>query len=144
MNLAPVVERLKAETGSTFRVVGRAAELNAALEAGVPATPAVYVIPLAEQAGDEFLLGVTAQRIQARFGVLLLVRNAADGTRGSATLDDLEPLRGAVRSALHGWAPGGAGSEPCLFESGELLSFEPGALSWLDTWRTAEEWRTTQ
>ena len=143
MNLSPVVARLKAQTGATFRDIGSAAELQAVLAAGTPSVPSAYVIPLEESAGDPYLVSATAQRVRQTFGVLLVLRSARDGTRGSGAIDDLGSLRAAIQAALHGWQISSA-YEPCTFRRGELSSFEAGAMSWLDTWETATEMRTLQ
>lgn len=74
MNLAPIVTRLRDQTGGAFREVGTAAD----------------------------------------FGVLLVVRSAVESARGGGTLDALEPLRDAVRAALHGWQPGAHLHMRCL------------------------------
>jgi hypothetical protein len=143
MNLAPVVARLRAQTGTTFRNIGSAAELQAAIATGTPAAPSAYVIPLEESGGEPYLVSGTAQRVTQVFGVLLVLRSARDGAKGGGVIDDLDTLRSAVQAALHGWQIGDA-YEPCTFQRGELSSFEAGAMSWLDTWKTATEMRTLQ
>lgn len=143
MNLSPVVTRIRAQTGTTFRDVGSAADLQAVLSAGVPSTPSAYVIPLEENAGEPYLVSGTAQRVTQTFGVLLVLRSAREGVRGGGVVEDLNALRSAVQAALHGWQISSA-YEPCTFQRGELSSFETGAMSWLDTWQTATEMRTLQ
>lgn len=140
MTPAALIARLKAElTG--VRSVGGAADLDAAMEATV-ATPAVYVITLAETAGASPYVAGTVQRITQQFGVLSVVNNRRDGA-GQAAMDDLTTLRTAIRAALLGWVPDEATASAVQFSGGRLMRFEEGRLWWVDQFQVETYYRAT-
>lgn len=132
MDLAPILARLKSQlTG--FKTIGSAADLEA-LGASVAASPSCYLLPMAESAEDNRLLGAFEQRVSVTFSVVLAVSNKRDAG-GSAAMGDLEPLRALVRAALIGWPPDPAIGEPVRFAGGHLLRFENALLWWMDEFR---------
>lgn len=133
MNLAPVIARIATQCPG-FLLVGGAADFSGV--DGTPrATPAAFVVPLAERARPSEGFGEDFQIVDATFGILLAVTNVA--SRGGAEgVTDLEALRAEVRAALLGWIPAGGGA-PLAFERGDLLEFRPGLLWWQDAWRGA-------
>ena len=141
MNLAPIVTRLQTACPE-FRAVGGAAEYDAA-NTGILVAPAAFVVPLEDRAGENYLIGITAQRVEVLFGVIVLLTDFVNPASGERAMNDLETYRASVRAALHGWQPQ-ADAEPCLISGGQLFSFEPGALWWQDVYRTAHDVRTTQ
>lgn len=137
MDLNPVIARLRLQmTG--LKAVGGSADLAAAVELA-PATPALYVVPLAERADPGTLVNVARQCVHQTFGVILVVSNRRDAT-GAASLTDLEGLRLQLRTALLGWVPVPAEGWPCEFSAGRLLRWDDGRLWWSDEWSVDTWW----
>jgi len=132
VDVTPVIARL-AQQAAGFVVVAGAADLDAAIETA-PATPAAYVLPLAESAAASDLTPVVAQRVVMSFGVVLVVANLRDA-RGAAAAAALERHRAAVRQALLGWVPDAATGEPVEYAGGRLLQFRDQRLWWSDEYR---------
>ncbi len=140
MNLSSVVERIR-DLCPLLRSVGGAAQYDVAVN-GLLTAPAAFVVPLSETAGENYLAsGATAQRIEVRFGVILVLSSHGDVTQGADALDQLDTHRSALRAALHGWLPS-PDAEPCLVDQGAVLEFLPGELWWQDVYRTAYDLRT--
>ncbi|WP_306603929.1 hypothetical protein [Azonexus sp.] len=134
MNLKPIKDRLVAVKPAGVRKVGSAADL-AALKSGRVPAPALYLLPMDEQAGKMNVASDTIVRVAAGFAVVFAVKNCSDGD-GGAAIDDLEPFRDAVKIALHGWSPD-TYLDPVEFSSGRLMSFDDGVVFWMDEYRTA-------
>lgn len=134
LDLALVIERLKSEVRG-LRLVAGAADLAALREAPPLALPAAYVVPLAERAEPDALLGVVEQRLQLTFGVLLAVRSLRDA-RGEAAQNELRGLRDAVLAALMGWTAR-PDADPCEYAGGRLLQLNDTVLWWGDDYRAA-------
>jgi len=125
MRLAPVCERLIDQAPA---LGGR---VLAALSGAVPAAyPAAYVLLLAEAVTDGVIAG-PARVIEARFGVELMARHAAQAGSGGPAQDHMEDLREAILAALVGYAPGG-GVSPIAHTGGKLISFDAGLAVWRD------------
>lgn len=130
MDLTPVIARLQSSLVG-FKLVGGSADLDVAIDAA-PATPAAFVLPLAESAVASDMTGRTYQRVAQRFGVMLCLANRRDA-KGVAALSDLHPLRLQVRTALVGWAADTATGEPVHFVAGRLMKMDgDGRLWWID------------
>ena len=141
LDLTPVIARLQA-TLTGFKSIGGSAELDAVIDLK-PATPAAFVLPLAESAVHTDLTGGTHQRISQRFGVLLCVSNVRD-PKGAQALTDLATLRTQLRTALVGWIADAATQEPAHFVAGRTLKMDgDGRLWWLDEFEmTIYYWST--
>lgn len=140
MDLTPVLDRLKAElTG--FKKIGGAADL-ASLGTGLVSTPAAFLFPAEEGAGDMEFAGDSISRISVNFSVVLAVSNKAS-VQGEASLGGLESFRNQVKAALHGWLPA-ASHDPVGFAGGRLLSFDDAVLYWMDDFKTAYFIRSPQ
>jgi hypothetical protein len=137
MNLQPIADRLMQNRPAGVRKIGGAADLSR-IKAGQVVAPALYLIPMDESAGSMDFAGDTLQRVEAGFAVVLVVSNKSDAT-GGAAVDDVEPLREAVKLALHGWSPGDL-FERISFTRGALLSFDDGLVFWMDEFTTSY-WR---
>lgn len=125
MRLHPFVARLVAA------VPVFAGRVWPALSASVPAAyPAAYVLPLAERLAEDGLSGEAAF-IEARLGVEIMVRHAAQAASGGPAQDALDDAREAVSAALVGFKPDPA-SGPLAFAGGRLLSFDAGLAVWRD------------
>lgn len=116
--------------GLGLKTIGGSADLDAAME-GTVSVPSLYVMPLAESADANILIGANAQRITQAFGVVLVVANRRDAT-GKAALQDLAALRTPLRDALVGWAPVPENGEQIQYSAGRLLKFDDGRLWWAD------------
>jgi hypothetical protein len=129
MDLDLIITRLKA-TLTGFKAIGGAADLDAAI-GGAVAVPAAFVIPLADSASPNGMIGFHEQLITQAFGVVLVAANRRD-TTGAAALTDLNALRRQVRDALAGWAPTPEG-EPVEIVGGRMLQLDgDGRLWWID------------
>lgn len=139
MDVSPIIARLGAQAPG-FVVIAGAADLDAAIELA-PATPAAYVLPLAESAADSDLATIVHQRTALEFAVVLVVSNLRDA-QGAAAAAELATRRAAVRAALLGWAPDAANGEPVSFTSGRLLQFRDARLWWTDEYRVMTDLRS--
>lgn len=135
MDTNPIITRLRSATGAAFKLVGGAADFDAAADA-LAASPACFVIEQANSAGENSTCGVITQRVDVHLGVLLAVPMLRD-SRGDADKSALEVARAAARGALLGWTPGTPGEhDPITYAGGQLLDFTPGLLWWQDSYRT--------
>lgn len=129
MDLSAIITHLRA-TLTGLRSVGGAADLNAAF-GGIVATPAAFVLPLAETGAAMGLL-TASERVTQTFGVVHGISNARDST-GSAALEDLAALRQNLRVALVGWVPYASNGEAVAFSTGHLLQMDGNnRLWWID------------
>ncbi len=132
--LCAIIERLADRID--VRVCGAAelAALGTRRDKG-PATSAVYVVPLEEQApASDGVIGPARALVRAGYGVVVRVVNRRD-RRGEAATEDVEALRDLVRAAIYGWEPDGA-SAPLLFRRGALLDAGRGEVWWQDEYET--------
>lgn len=133
--ISETIQRLDTSVAG-LKFVGGAAEFSAAAEANPKATPAAFVILLADgaQPSGQSTGGVT-QQVAVTLGVVYVVRNVADpaGAGGAA---DIASLREAGRAALLGWQPV-ADADPYEFVRGSLLAFRDGHIWWQDVYRSA-------
>jgi len=131
MDLSLILTRLKASL-SGFKSIGQGADFAAA-KAGLLALPGAFVLPLRDVATTMDMTGGTSQKINQTFGVVLGLSNRRDVATGAAALDDLHPLRLALRTALVGWVPDAATGEPVHYSGGALLELDgEGRLWWMD------------
>lgn len=128
-----IVQRLR-DTVPALKHIGKAVEFAAAVETNPPATPACFVIGLAETPGGVMTAESCMQRVSATVGLVLVVRNVGDKT-GAAASSDMETLRKLVRAQVYGWAPA-AGYDPLERGQGSLLVFRDGHLWWQDLFKT--------
>jgi hypothetical protein len=139
VDVSPVIARLRANlTG--FTVVAGSADLEAATASNAT-TPAAYVMPLAESAEPNDMLGLTHQRLTLEFAVVTVVANLRDAT-GAAATADLNGKRMQVRAALVGWVPDASNGEPVTFTSGRLLQFRDSQLWWIDDFAVRADYRS--
>lgn len=138
MDISPIVARLEAQLLPSLGwvAIGGAADLDAAID-NTAGTPAAYVLPLAERAGESYLAGMQAQPLLLTFAVCVCVQNVRD-PRGAAAQSDLQLRRDQVKAALIGWTLSDAA---VAYREGQLLRFDAGRLWWLDTYTTdAQVW----
>lgn len=131
MDVTFVVDRLKAQlVGAGLKSIGSSADLDSAME-GAVATPSLFLMPLTESAERSAMINQSTQRITQGFGVITVAANRRDAL-GKATLDDLVPIRAAIKAALIGWVPFPETGEAVQFTEGRLLKFEQGRIWWTD------------
>lgn len=128
-----IITRIKAQI-QQFKLVGEAADFQAAAEANPTAGPAVFVFMATEAGQDVSLTGRARQRVDVTFTVVYAVKNVAS-VKGRGNAQALAPLKSATRTALIGWRPNGA--EALVgFVSGQQLAFRQGWQWWADNFKT--------
>ena len=140
MIIADAIARLEAETGTTFRKIEGALAL-AGLTGAPKQTPCAFVVPIAEDAGSNHLVGAVSQENVERFGIVVALKSVNDPTGEKATTD-LETVRDAARDAILGWTPDEAYT-PCEFSRGRLLSLRDSTVWWQDEFTTKTHLRKT-
>lgn len=134
IDLAPVIARIQA--AGIFKDVGGAAKAMTALAKQSPGDgPYAYVVPMTDRAGPMRADDVPYQRVESLFGVLIMVRAAADAT-GEASTARLFPLQTQLLALLHGWTPG-ENLLPLSLAGGEIVDFTTGALWWIERFATS-------
>lgn len=127
MLLQPIADLLKASV-TEFRKVAGAASFAAARE-DLKMPPAAYVIPLADSAKPNTLIGVSvSQLVIERLGVILAVENLRD-VRGDAVNAPLETMRRATLDCLMGFQPS-EDYNPIQYGGGKLLMLDVSVLWW--------------
>ena len=139
MDVTPVIDRMRAQLAGFVTIAG-SADVDQAVD-GAPATPAAYVVALAETAEPSDLIGVLAQRLTQEFAVVLVVANLRDAT-GAAAAAELATKRLALRAALLGWVPDAQTGEPVQFVGGDLMLFRDQRLWWRDVFRVITYYRS--
>lgn len=125
MRVAPIASRL-ADLVPAFG--GR---VLSALSGAVPAAyPAAYVLPLSEQLVD-VSVDMDHALIEARAGVEIMVKHAAQTASGGPAGEALEDLREATAAALVGWRPDPSAG-PMSLAAGKLVSLADGIAIWRD------------
>ncbi len=134
-DIAPILTRLRAQLDGRW-VIDTSAALDAAYEGASGATPAAYVVPVAETAAPHAGgAGYLVQSTAIAFGVVICVRNYRAANLGSDALNDLVPARRAVADALINWMP--PGSELVIdHQAGRLEKYTAGNVWWQDIYRT--------
>ena len=108
---------------AVFNRVSGAANFAAAHEDLKNWITAAYVIPLADVAKPNDLMGLNVeQHVIERFGVILAVKNFRD-QRGDAINIALETARSKVIQALMGFSPG-VGYDPVQYGGGRILQLD--------------------
>jgi hypothetical protein len=132
-NLESVVTQLK--TSSLIKSVGGAADLASA-EVDFKKAPAAYVIPLADDAGENMLLNTNIeQEIKVSFAIVLAVTNKRD-PRGEAALVDLKAAREEIFAKIYGWVPANEYT-PVTYQGGKLMKLENTFLWWQERFATS-------
>lgn len=132
--LQAIIDRLNEVVPEFKGRAAGAAQLVAAL-AGPVTPPSAFVMLVGEGSSrNEYATGAFAQRVVARFGVVLVVRNVSD-VRGAAAVLDLEGLRTAVMGALLNWQPSAA-HDPVEHVTGRLDNYDDQTLWWIDEFST--------
>ncbi|WP_425230204.1 phage tail terminator protein [Sphingomonas sp.] len=141
-----LVAQVQAQLASVAAIAGRvhgAAKLAQLTEQGqlAQAGVAAFVVPLGLGGGaaSDGSGGLYRQSIDRLVGVILAVRNLADGT-GEAGWVELEPLVEAVIVMLAGWDPPGTLGSLRLAK-GELISINRGTITYQLDFAVADQLR---
>lgn len=131
--ISETIGRIRDNVG-TVKLIGGAAQFQAAAQANPRAVPAVFVIPLEENPSPNEVDSFVIQRVAVTIGVILVVRNVSD-TTGEAAGEDMETLRKAVKDQLLGWQPS-AEYDPLERGRSGLLTFKDSHMWWQDIYLT--------
>ena len=103
-----------------------------AAEADVwPKLPAVFVVPLFDDADDTVAPDVESiQRFETTFGLAVVVASPND-PYGTTAISELATLLGTSRKILSGWKPPGA-VEVMTYRRGRLVTIDGGRIEWRD------------
>jgi hypothetical protein len=134
LNLAPIIQRLTEKVEA--KQIGGAAKYASATT-DTKAVPALFVIPLADNAGPNKWANGVEQKVKTTFGVIIGTRDLSDG-KGAAAQDELGALRKSVLDALLGWCPDGC-SNAITYNGGRLIDFINGIVWWQDDFDTSYE-----
>lgn len=126
MNFSVVIAQLRARAPIFEKRVGGSANFKVLPEAANLKTPAAYVMPLAEQPGDQQSSTGYQQAVKEQFAVIVVLDNTVD-ERGQVAAASLHALRQALFKALLGFqvAPD---HDVIAFEGGELLHLDRARL----------------
>lgn len=134
--IVDIIARLDADkAASGLKIVGGAAQFQAAAETKPLATPAAYVMLLEESPGESEMASDLIQLVRVTVGVVLAERNVADA-KGAAAAADMESLRNKVKAQLFGFSPSQSFA-PLQRGPGKLLAFSDGLMWWQDTYFTS-------
>ena len=128
-----VITRLVAQVAA-FKLVGEAADFQAAAETNPTAGPAAFVFMANETGIDTSQTGRARQRGDVNFSVVYAVKNVTNA-KGKGNAGSLSALKDATRSALIGWSPAGT-IAPIAFTAGNQLAFRQNWQWWADTFKT--------
>ena len=128
LDIDPWIQRIRDQVPQLRGVAG-AAELAAVKDLAQRA-PHAWVIPLAEDAGQNVLLNAVSQRVTERIGVVIAVRNSRDA-RGHTAHNVLRYIRRQIKDALIGWLPD-PNEEEVTFNRGRLIDFSDRVIWWQD------------
>lgn len=127
----PIVDLLKSLDTlgvKDFSKVAGASDFASAKE-DLKNPPAAYVVPLADVARPNDLLGDSVEQlVTEKFGVIIAVKNVRD-VRGDAVNAALETLRKKTINALLGFVPA-TGYAPVQYGGGRLLALDVGITWW--------------
>ena len=129
--LAEVETRLGSQVAELKLVEGAAGFAGLSVNPPKEKQPAAYVIPVADSAGGNLVANRVRQKVEKRFGVILVLGNLRD-RRGATASRQMEAIEDSVIAALLGWPPV-AGLLGCLYAGGRVIDFRDGAV-----WRLLE------
>jgi hypothetical protein len=125
--IADVIARLTA-TVPALRLVGNAADLQAALKTPPLTTPAAFVLGAEKGDVPRGDTGRLVQMIQVAVQVVLWVSNYAGGGGGSGARTEMDSLQTLVRTALINWTPDADAFDVLNFQADRDESFAAGNL----------------
>lgn len=117
-------------------LVGGAAEATEAIEKTPARMPAVYLVYQDDSAEPNRLdAGGHRQRITARIGALIAVRNVID-SRGANAQQATQPIVDRLDQAFLAWSPDSENFDPCEYVRGSLASFNNNVIWWICIYQT--------
>ncbi len=134
MNITNIITQIKNNCPSIQQVEG-AVKLMQAMEQP-PFGVSAYVVPVGEQAGQNQVLNGISQRIEASFGVLVMIVYDLDDESGAKAYTDIQAIREELMTALLGFIPFD-NADPIEYTNGSLSNIMPGILMWNDEFSTA-------
>ena len=139
MNLESIVYRAK-DKCDQFRIVDYAMTLEKLKEKGIPAMPALFVMPVSETATPNNLATAAHhQQTTWRWRGYLYLKSARQDF-GKGLSDELKPYRDALLDAWLGWQPSGADGT-VNFDRGSIVGLESGVLVWQDDYYVTSHYR---
>lgn len=130
--LGPIVDRLE---GAGFPKVGGVLEW-AGLKSAPAYSPALFVIPDTEAAGESRMSGIHDQRVVEKFRVIVVLKPSFR-IEGKPSVE-LKIVVDQVIDAIAAWKHPDA-TAPCEYAGGRLLSADGWGVAWAVDFRTA--WR---
>ena len=130
MDSAAIIARLRDRVPG-LRTVGVAADLNAVLEGRIAdqTGASAFVIGLGSRGGrPDIAAGAFVQDVTETVSIILTLRSI-DNRAGDRAVDEVEAIKGSIRTAIAGWAPDGAYDLYALARE-MILSFKPGYLAY--------------
>lgn len=130
MQIEPIIQQLR-QYAPVFTTVGGAAEFTAGLESVVnpEALPAAYVVPLAEDAGENESQVGLYQLVTERVAIILELLNT--DRRGQAAATSIDDLKFGVFAAILNWRLDPIRTQKGLnYVGSRLLSMDRGRLFW--------------
>lgn len=134
ISMQSIADRITA-TVPGFELVGRAADMEAALKSRNPVTPAAYVILGADVPGRR--VGTTQrflQPVRSEWSVVVVVRDYRASELDAAAQGTAREMIGKVRANLLGWKHPEADMETELAGRSEVVRFANGVLWWEDVY----------
>lgn len=129
--LAEIEARLTAQVPALKLVDGAVGFAGLSVNPPKSKQPAAYVIPITDSAGANAVANEVRQKVEKRFGVVLVLGNFKDH-RGATASQQMEAIENSVINALLGWSPE-ADLSGCLYAGGRVVDFRDGAV-----WRLQE------
>lgn len=134
-DIDPVLQRLRAMCVD-LRQIDQAAELASVYSDPAAVTPAAFVLPPDERAGESnYSSGMVRQNVSVRLPIVLRCRNFRRGELGSDALASLPLQRLALRTALLRWTPTGADRAMAFGES-RVIRYDSSTVYSLETFTT--------
>ena len=122
MNLATIIEALRARCpGFSNRIAG-AAQFKLLPESAALAVPCAFVVPLDDNPTDSQSQNSVRQGLTDSFAVIVALDNTGD-ERGQAAATSVHSTRATLWSALLGWSPA-IDYDGIIYEGGTLLQLD--------------------
>lgn len=139
MNLKSIVKQAR-DSCENFRIVDYALTLEALKSRGIPALPALFVLPVKETATPNSLAtGAHHQQTTWRWRGYLYIKSAKQDL-GESLDDELKPHRDKLLDAWLGYQPDGADGTT-NFDQGSIVGLESGVLIWADDYYVTSHYR---
>ncbi len=128
LDVTPLIEAIRNKAGALLKLVGEAADNDAAKDT---VAPAAYVIAGQQSGGNVSNSSNLLELGEYEIGVMLIFRSYRDGGKGEGFAAQSAPVIGAVREALIGFRYGGL-EKPFVWKGGRLFSYGAGLMRWVE------------